>query len=240
MEALLTAIGFDTAEWTAALKAHCRPLLEKLVLVGMLDSIATQGMVVTRRYPGLRHKDSTVADWLEAQGVVLPTGITQEIPESISERLTGIVDKLMSAEWWSGVSEHVRDELKTILSDGLASGKSLSEIRQQIEESAPELAGQRAAVIAATETSSALNAGRLDSLRQVARETGGLLGSKEWISARDSKVRPAHRTADSQVVGLDEEFEVGGELCEAPGDPRLSPENRCNCRCGVATALAPI
>jgi vacuolar-type H+-ATPase subunit H len=59
---------------------------------------------------------------------------------------------------------------------------------------------------------------------------------KYWISQRDDKVRDHHREADGQVVPLDGKFKLqnnagGIELADYPGDARLSPANRINCRC---------
>jgi uncharacterized protein with gpF-like domain len=59
---------------------------------------------------------------------------------------------------------------------------------------------------------------------------------KYWISQRDDKVRQHHREADGQIVSLDGKFKLqtdagGIELADHPGDARLSPANRINCRC---------
>jgi hypothetical protein len=59
---------------------------------------------------------------------------------------------------------------------------------------------------------------------------------KYWISQRDDKVRQHHREADGQIVPLDGKFKLqtdagGIELADHPGDARLSPANRINCRC---------
>lgn len=54
---------------------------------------------------------------------------------------------------------------------------------------------------------------------------------KEWLTARDERVRDAHKRADGQVVAADESFRVGGEALRFPGDPRGAPENTINCRC---------
>jgi vacuolar-type H+-ATPase subunit H len=59
---------------------------------------------------------------------------------------------------------------------------------------------------------------------------------KYWISQRDDKVREHHQEADGQIVPVDGKFKLrnntgGIELCDHPGDARLSPANRINCRC---------
>lgn len=52
-----------------------------------------------------------------------------------------------------------------------------------------------------------------------------------WFATGDSRTRDAHLAAHGQVVAADEPFIVDGEEARFPGDPRLSPGNRINCRC---------
>ena len=59
---------------------------------------------------------------------------------------------------------------------------------------------------------------------------------KEWLTARDEKVREAHWAADGQIVRINEPFEVGGEALMWPGDLNGSPGNIINCRCTVNPA----
>jgi hypothetical protein len=54
---------------------------------------------------------------------------------------------------------------------------------------------------------------------------------KEWVSRGDSRVRPAHITADGQRVAVNEPFTVMGERLMYPGDPAGSSRNIINCRC---------
>lgn len=56
---------------------------------------------------------------------------------------------------------------------------------------------------------------------------------KEWIAARDSRVRIAHRQANGQVRNFTEDFHVGGEDLPFPGGGRI-PENNIYCRCTFA------
>ena len=53
----------------------------------------------------------------------------------------------------------------------------------------------------------------------------------EWISQRDTRVRPAHASADGQIVNMGTPFTVGGEALMFPKDPRGSASNVINCRC---------
>lgn len=54
---------------------------------------------------------------------------------------------------------------------------------------------------------------------------------KEWIATNDERTRIDHARADGQVVGMDEQFLVGGEELSHPGDSKGSAGNVINCRC---------
>jgi hypothetical protein len=91
----------------------------------------------------------------------------------------------------------------------------------------------RANRIARTEIVTASSHSRL----LAAKETGLEL-KKEWITTIDGRERDAHRSADGQIVDLDEKYTVGGEKVRYPSDPTASAKNRINCRC--ADAYIPI
>ena len=57
--------------------------------------------------------------------------------------------------------------------------------------------------------------------------------NKRWVTVGDSRVRPAHVSADFQERKLTQPYEVGGELLRWPRDRDLgaSPGNVINCRC---------
>lgn len=54
---------------------------------------------------------------------------------------------------------------------------------------------------------------------------------KEWRAILDSRTRPSHAEADSQQTGINDSFNVGGELLKYPRDPNGSAGNIINCRC---------
>jgi SPP1 gp7 family putative phage head morphogenesis protein len=93
---------------------------------------------------------------------------------------------------------------------------------------------ENAVTIARTESASAFNAANLEAWKQ----TDGAVTGKRWVAVDDENTRPEHREADGQAVGLDDGFQVGGELLQFPGDPDASPELSINCRCAVDFVLA--
>ena len=86
-------------------------------------------------------------------------------------------------------------------------------------------------------------------LEQVDHTNPGM--QKQWSSILDARVRPAHREAHGQLVGVRESFTVAGESLRYPRDPGASASNVVNCRCvalpwnpewekyGFTTALKP-
>lgn len=80
----------------------------------------------------------------------------------------------------------------------------------------------------------------LTSLNQATNETykqnSDLIDGKAWLSNEDDLVRASHQQAaeDYSVdspIGVDEQFDVGGNSCDCPGDDGLPAEEVCNCRC---------
>lgn len=72
--------------------------------------------------------------------------------------------------------------------------------------------------------------------QEAAREMFGGTVWKEWITARDTRVRDIHAAmegVDGQRVKIDEQFYVGGEYLDHPSDLANSgnPRNVINCRC---------
>ena len=82
-------------------------------------------------------------------------------------------------------------------------------------------------MIVRTETMRASNAASM--------ATFGVWGvpKKEWLATGDNRVRPTHKSASGQTVGITESFDVGGSEMRFPGDPRGSAKETINCRCTV-------
>ena len=96
------------------------------------------------------------------------------------------------------------------------------------EEVFPDMRGYEAERIARTAGTGAAARGAVSSIRDA-----GAPG-KEWLAEDGPRTRPAHNRADGQVVPVGSKFTVGGQRLWWPGDPRGSPDNVINCRCGVA------
>lgn len=100
----------------------------------------------------------------------------------------------------------------------------------------------RAENIARTEMAQSLNQSEYEATKQ-AVDSGAIRAqavTREWDSAGDSRVRPAHKIMDGQRVGLDEPFIApDGQRLMFPGDVSLgaSADLTAGCRCRVKTVI---
>jgi SPP1 gp7 family putative phage head morphogenesis protein len=122
------------------------------------------------------------------------------------------------------VTDTTKQEIRAALTAGLAEGESVPQLTARIQE-ATTFARPRAELIARTETTRVTNGGQRDTLAAYAAESGDKI-TKRWLTARDDRVRDAHRELEGEMRGVDEAFSNG---LQAPGEP--------NCRCTLTYAM---
>ena len=126
------------------------------------------------------------------------------------------------------VTDETTRQVRAIVRAGLASGSTVAEMQAELMQ-AEAFSATRSLRIARTETTTSQTAGALQAYRE-ANAAGAEL-QIEWLSARDSAVRPTHVEADGTVVDLGQEFTL------SDGDHGLGPgmmgtaANNVNCRC---------
>ena len=126
------------------------------------------------------------------------------------------------------IAETTRAQIIAQVERGFAAGLGQEGVARFIADNVAGIARTRARVIARTETHSAANYGAFGAAEQT-----GLTLKKEWIAAEDERTREAHASADGQVVGKDEMFDIGGFGAMYPGDPSLPADQSINCRCAL-------
>lgn len=126
------------------------------------------------------------------------------------------------------VTETTRRQIINAVDAGYKEGIGTREIGQSIRGIIGDLAGFRSNMIARTETHGAANFGS-DS----AAKMTGLPLKREWLAAQDERTRETHQAANGQIVGQNEDFEVGGVILKYPGDPSGPANEVINCRCAV-------
>lgn len=87
----------------------------------------------------------------------------------------------------------------------------------------------RSGTITRTETTTIANLGKDIGARGWIEQTGSG-GYKMWLG-RVIDERPTHIATNDTIIEIDDQYSVGGHLCERPGDTALPEKERINCRC---------
>lgn len=130
-------------------------------------------------------------------------------------------------------SENITDTTKQSIRDLLVRSVkeqwTIDELARKIK--SPEIAINRAKVIARTETVRAANAASLANVKDK-----GYIIQKQWLAIIDKRTRDDHKELDMKVVDINESWKfkdkngITQEL-KFPGDPDAPPEQTINCRC---------
>lgn len=163
----------------------------------------------------------------------LPVGgvnsILTEMPDDIKDEIDSFTTGLTSQPYWGDQAPAVRLKIAETINASLKAGDSNQEMIAKLNATLGGEANARAALIARTETTGALNAGQDMTRNKLAAQ--GLISGKEWNASLDPNTRGDHVRAHGQKVRPGEFFKIGGEQGRYPGDTYLSPKQRCNCRC---------
>jgi hypothetical protein len=122
------------------------------------------------------------------------------------------------------------DEIKQILREGFQEGKPAASIANDLNERFDSWDKYRSLAIARTETTGASNFADLDSVEQAGLDDRL---NKGWLTAGDGNERDTHAAAGAKYVDgipLNENFQVGSDSMQAPGNGSEAGEN-INCRC---------
>jgi HK97 family phage portal protein len=142
----------------------------------------------------------------------MPPELAKEFLRNREKRITNVADNVFA-------------DIKAQLEAGLDDGETMDQLQDRVRSAFNIMARSRARTIASTETSAAYGVAR-----QGAMKSAGVK-FKQWLTSGNENVRDAHADAEGQVVGISENFEVGGESLAHPGDPSGAPENVINCHC---------
>lgn len=162
----------------------------------------------------------------------------EDIAGLLGTSLIDIVGNAAAAEFLASkpikFAEEVNDttlqQLRDQLSEGVNNAESVGELGNRIASVFDTARSFRTETIARTEVGSALNFGRNEEMSEQGVE------KKMWLAVFNN-TRDDHAEASSQVVKINESFEVGGEKLEYPQDPSGSPGNIINCQCSVSPVL---
>jgi hypothetical protein len=168
----------------------------------------------------------------EAKGYAGPDVIKASLSEMLGIQIGKFIGQWVATKI-TQINRTTESQIRGIVRNGLDDGLGVDKIGKRIRELSGPMSALRAHVIARTETHTAANFGA-----QTAAELTGLDMRREWVSSMDDRTRDEagadHVSADGQIVGMNEPFQVSGESLMFPGDPSGSPENVIMCRCAVA------
>lgn len=156
-------------------------------------------------------------------------GIQTKATEDQFRRFMQAWVELEGAELVVNITANTKAYLKQALQKGIEQNLTVEEIARNIRNSNHIAGISRGRVIARTEIIRASNLGSLQGARD-----SNLNLQKEWIATRDDRTRIDHSVLDGQVIGMDQEFNVGGQSARYPGDLRLSAGQSVQCRCTLS------
>ena len=165
---------------------------------------------------------------ISAQGIPLTVPIDQK---RVADALN--IDSKISEGLYTRMGEDVKrlkNSIRAEVSRSIANGESWYQLAQHIAKgmnSPFDAALSRTMTIARTEGHRVQENATMDAAKAAMDKGANQL--KQWDSALDERVRPAHREADGQLRELDEPFTVMGEQIQKPGEG--SAANCINCRC---------
>jgi len=123
------------------------------------------------------------------------------------------------------------EALQKSLIEGIKAGEDIPTLAKRVEDVMGERIRSTPTTIARTEVIGAYNGGTLAGWKQ-----SGVVTKKRWLAALDDRTRDTHVEAHDQVVGIDEDFSVGGFSGPCPGSMG-DPGEDCNCRCTMTAVV---
>ena len=124
-----------------------------------------------------------------------------------------------------------KKQVTNAITSGIIKGDSIPTIAQNLQSTMKNLNESSAVSAARTATTTAQNAGKLSTMKELAAM--GVEIQKEWVATLDSRTRPSHAALDGQRRDLDEAFSNGLQYPGASGNAA----ERWNCRCTMKSYM---
>ena len=174
----------------------------------------------------------------------------QALPEMVSSQVGSYVPfpsldpavltvaQEMTGDLITDITADARGKIVGEIQRGLMGDRPITDVMRRVGRNLDDKGvfrdiADRAEVITRTETSRVYNIANHERDKQFSDMAPdlGIVVTKRWISAHDSRSRPAHFAAHGQEKPIDKPFIVGGEPLMFPLDPAASAWNTVNCRC---------
>ena|SRR3990167_655628 len=128
------------------------------------------------------------------------------------------------------INKTTLEALRRELALGFEAGESIQQLTKRIEGYFEGNAKFRAERVARTEVIAASNRGAVDRYQKEG------IQKKEWFAALDERTRDTHLAANGQIVGINDNFKVGSDYMQGPGQGS-DPAEVVNCRCTVLPVI---
>lgn len=135
----------------------------------------------------------------------------------------------------TGITTRMANRISKLIEQGRADNLTLSEIAKLVSSKFLPISRSRASLIARTETHNAASFAN-HSYHQKVEADLGVKMMKKWVATSDGRTRPAHASANGQIVDMNEDFIVGGVPMGYAGDSKGGVANVINCRCVIIYA----
>lgn len=140
-----------------------------------------------------------------------------------------------------GITETTRKQATAMIDEWLQSGEPLPKLFDKLE---PLFGANRAKMIARTEVTRTINAGKLEGWKSM-----GTITEKVWRTARDELVCPICGELDGKVVAIEDNFTLGLEntannealekyIMKHGTLEYMIPPAHPNCRCGLSPIVS--
>ena len=194
--------------------------------------------------PDFFHQTKTTAtEWLAAEGLAPPPGVTTELPAWMIEEIDQQLRTVFEQEFWEKISQTTQADIGQFLEKGLKEGWSTQKIADEIRAAGGlgfEYYKRRSENIAATESGNVLNAARKGAMDQLQTELAGVATvMPEWRSVLGNTTRDDHADLDGVFADANGLWDLGGVKIPWPGHHSLPPEQRCRCKCTIINQLGP-
>lgn len=219
--AILDLVFRPLDEHQAFMEAIADPLVT-LMATGAVNELAAIAEQQAKAAAAGKAAKEYVPDPLILEGFNLPPRVRAAISLSFGE--------LTKQDYWQQIQSTTRENLVTLVQGGIEEGWSGWKMRSEINKAMGGLAKVRAAAIARTETTGAMNAGHQGAYGELVVSGGGAV-SKEWLAIVDEDTRDNHIDLHGVQVAVNEDFDVGGYEVPYPGHHSLPAGERVNCRC---------
>ncbi|MDP9368293.1 MAG: phage minor head protein, partial [Chloroflexota bacterium] len=193
---------------TSVTKHVTKGVVDDLVADYLADPLPDDAELSTLFFVNLPDAISRGAEEAQLQiSLTLDIGVTQRIVDDYMATRA-----LVHAR---GINETTREALRQALAQGILEGEGIPELSARVQSTFAEAKGYRATLIARTETAQAFGYANHEAL-----VASGVVVRRQWLTARDERVRPSHAALEGVIVAFDDKYPTG-----------IEPGQEIACRC---------